>query len=310
MNILLAFSFPFVAGLILAPLFKVISAKTGKFVDSSESDELKIHSGRISILGGLAMVLSVSIIFIFLGQKFPLATSAISIGSLLFFLICFWDDFKWKPTSKSHPFLKSLMLFSAALISSIILYFSGISFVFFPVAIVSVILSFIYIFIVTNSINYQDGADGLAGGMVSISLIGLAILGVLESNNLVLYVSLAVLGGVLSFLIFNFPPAKIFMGDSGAYALGFILAALAMFFSKPYNIYSALGPIFIIGVPAFDGVFSNLRRMFSGRSIFFGDRNHLYDKFLKKFSIRKTLLISYSLQIVSVALGLIIYTYA
>jgi UDP-GlcNAc:undecaprenyl-phosphate GlcNAc-1-phosphate transferase len=169
------------------------------------------------------------------------------------------------------------------------------------------LLASIYIFVVINSINYQDGIDGLAGGLSVISLIGFIILSLFLNNNFTLITSLIFLGAILSFLIFNFPPAKIFMGDSGAYSLGFALTVLAISFAKPYNIYSALSPIFIIGLPVFDGVFSNVRRIFYGKSIFFGDRNHFYDKLLRIFSIRKTLLISYSLQILSVIIGLIIY---
>ena len=308
MNILLFF-LPFILGLVLMPLATLFSKKTGFFVDSAERDELKIHNGKISILGGLAMIVPVFISFIFLERNSYLPLLGISVGILLFFLVCFWDDYKWKSTSKSQPILKSLMLVMSAVISAIVLYYSGISFALITIAVISIILSFIYIFIVTNSINFQDGADGLAGGVVGISLIGFFVLGIIRGNNLSADVSLIVLGAVMSFLIFNFPPAKIFMGDSGAYSLGFIIAVLAISFSTPYNLYSLLGPIFIIGIPVFEGVFSNLRRILSKESIFHGDRDHFYDKLLRKYSIQKTLLISYSLQIFLVVLGLLIYTY-
>lgn len=305
----LVFFLPFISAIILIPLLKAVSRKTGQFIDEAEKDELKIHKGQMSVLGGLAIMLAAIAGFLFIEPRFYSQIIVMGAGVLVFFLICFWDDFKWKSTIKSRPFFKSSMLVLASIIFAVVLYYSGMGFVFIPTAITSIILSFIYILVTTNSINYQDGADGLAGGMVLISLAGFITLGVVEGNNLVLHISLVFFATVLAFLIFNFPPAKIFMGDSGAYSLGFVLAVLGMLFSKPYNLYSALGPIFIVGLPTFDGVFSNLRRMAQGKSIFFGDRDHFYDKLLKKYSIKKTLFISYSLQIASVALGLIIYLY-
>lgn len=297
----------FFLGLILTTLCKNFSEKTGTFVDIAGGDILKIHKKQISILGGLAMIVSIFLGFVFLPQKFLTEIIALILGFLPVFLLGFWDDLKWKHVSTSKPFLKFLFLILSVLVSAAILFFAEISFNFFPLPAVSILLTSIYIFVVINSINYQDGIDGLAGGLVLISLIGFIILSLFFNNNFTLIISLIFSGAVLSFLIFNFPPAKIFMGDSGAYSLGFALTVLAIFFSKPYNIYSVLSPVFIMGLPIFDGVFSNIRRIFSGKSIFFGDRKHFYDKLLKRFSIKKTLFISYSLQILSVIIGLIIY---
>ncbi|MEK7072711.1 MAG: hypothetical protein AAB969_04020 [Patescibacteria group bacterium] len=81
-----------------------------------------------------------------------------------------------------------------------------------------------------------------------------------------------------------------------------------MLFSMPYNFSSILGPVFIIGLPIFDGIFTNIRRLLKGKSIFLGDRSHFYDKLLQKgFSIKKTLAICYALQMVLVAIGILTY---
>jgi UDP-GlcNAc:undecaprenyl-phosphate GlcNAc-1-phosphate transferase len=183
-------------------------------------------------------------------------------------------------------------------------------FKFFPNEIIIVITSLVYLFMVINSVNYQDGIDGLAGGLAFVSLLGFAILSFFSGNSFALGASVISLGATLAFLFFNFPPAKIFMGDSGSYSLGFILFVLAITFSKSYNIYSAIGPIFIIGLPILDGVYTNIRRIFSGKSIFLGDRSHFYDKLLKKFSIKETLVFSYCVQILLVFIGLTICFYA
>lgn len=98
------------------------------------------------------------------------------------------------------------------------------------------------------------------------------------------------------------------MGDSGAYFLGLLLAVFCALFSRPYNLASFLGPIFIIGLPLFDGIFTNIRRLLGGKSIFLGDRAHFYDRLLQRgLSPWKTLFISYFLQIISVAIGLLFF---
>ncbi|MGB2762537.1 MAG: MraY family glycosyltransferase [Minisyncoccales bacterium] len=301
------FFLPFLTSLILIPLFKKTAEKYHLY-DIAEGDVLKIHKKPISVFGGLAMLIAVIIgllFFVFQNQLFDWRIAGIILGSLIVFLFGFWDDLKWKHISQIKPFQKFSLLIIFPLITTIILLASGIKINFFPEIYLAGFLTFSYIFVFINGVNYQDGMDGLAGGLTAISLMGFIILSLISGNNFALIFSLISLGAVFGFLIFNFPPAKIFMGDSGAYFLGFILAVLAMIFSKPYNFLSILGPIFIVGIPIFDGVFTNIRRLFSKKSIFLGDRSHFYDRILQKgISIKKTLLICYSLQIISVAIGL------
>ncbi len=290
-------------------VLKKFSEKTGFLVDVPEGDFLKIHTQKIPLIGGLAILISSAINLSFVLLKYQdFKIIALLFGVAVVFALGFWDDLKWKHITTIKPFIKFALLIVATLIPAITLFFVGITFNFLPYYAISVLLSFFYIFLVINSVNYQDGIDGLAGGLVFISLAGFFVLSVFLNNFFAIYISLIFLGVVLAFLVFNFPPAKIFMGDSGAYVLGFILAILAMVFSKPFNIYSALGPAFIIGLPIFDGIYTNIRRLLLGKSIFFGDRSHFYDKLIQKgFSVKKTLAICYSLQIVFVILGILIY---
>ncbi len=309
MNIISIFLTSFLLGLALIPILIVISEKTNFLVDVSEGDVLKIHKKNIPLLGGLAMI--VSIIFcavIFFQKSFASEIIGIFTALLPIFFLGFYDDLKWKHISDTKPFLKFALLLICTLVPAVILSYIGISFKFLPIFIISTILSFVYIFVCINAVNYQDGMDGLAGGLAVISLMGFIILSIIFSNVLALYIAVLFLGAVLGFLVFNFPPAKIFMGDSGAYSLGFVLALLAMIFSLPFNLYSVLAPIFIIGLPVFDGVYTNIRRLTKGKSIFLGDRSHFYDKLLQKgYSTKKTLAICYGLQIVLVLVGLALY---
>ena len=154
-----------------------------------------------------------------------------------------------------------------------------------------------------NAVNYQDGIDGQAGILSSISFLGFITLGVISGNSFSLIISLAFLGAILGFLFYNFPPAKIFMGDSGAYLIGFALTLLAIIFST-----NILAGLLIVGLPLFDGIYSNARRMMKGRSIFLGDREHFYDRMINKgFSVKKTLFISAFAQVFFVIIGILLY---
>jgi len=305
------FFLPFLITLISIPLLEKVAYKYG-FFDIARGDVLKIHKKPVSYLGGLAMLLAVITGLLWVGfvenGPWPKIT-AILLASLLIFLLGFWDDLKWKHISRTQPHKKFILLIVCSFLTTIFLAVAGIKINFLSNIYLATLLTAGYVFVSINAINYQDGVDGLAGGLTAISLLGFIVLSIFTGNIFSLLLSFITLGSVLGFLIFNFPPAKIFMGDSGAYFLGFILAAMAAVFSKPYNLSSIFGPIFIIGLPIFDGVFTNIRRLLEKKSIFLGDREHFYDRIhLKRgFSIKKTILIYYSIQAIFVVTGLLIF---
>lgn len=292
----------FFVSLVLTFLFWKIGERY-KIYDRATEDPLKIHRKSISCLGGLAMILTIIIVFslkMILEKTLDWQILGIILGGLLVFLLGFRDDLRWRDKAKIKPIYKFIFLVLFSLLSALIILKVGLG--------IGLILTFGYIFILINAVNYQDGMDGVAAGTVIISLIGFAILALIFSNNLGFLISLVFIAAILGFLVFNFPPAKIFMGDSGAYFLGFILAVLAMIFSKPYSFSNFLGVIFILGLPLFDGVFTNIRRLFKKKSIFLGDRAHFFDRLLQKeISVRKTLLVCCFIQVIFVILGIIIY---
>jgi len=295
--------------LILTPFFKKVGEKYG-FCDLVSEDPLKIHQKAISYLGGLAILLTAIVLF-FVGMVFEKSFNwqifGIITGGIIVFLIGFWDDFKWKK-ERIKPAKKFLFLILFSILTAIVLLVIDIKIQFFPVLWLSFPLTFFYILGAINAINFEDGIDGLAGGLVGISLIGFIILAIILGQSLALVISLVLLGAILGFLIFNFPPAKIFMGDSGAYFLGFILIVLASIFSKPFDVISIAAPILIIGLPVFDTGLTILRRILQRKSPFFGDRAHFFDRIIQRgFSTRKTVLFSYFLQLILVVLGVTIY---
>ena len=285
----------FILSLILTWFFYKLGNKY-KIYDNATDDPLKIHKKSTSFLGGSAMFLTVSLILLFTDFS---QYNLIVLAGFSIFLFGLIDDLKWRDRLKNV--YKFYLLLPFTILTTIIVLIAGFRIEFIPIIIIAEILTFLAIFILINSVNFQDGMDGIAGSTVLISLIGFLFI----TNSLIpLILILAILG----FLVFNFPPAKIFMGDSGAYYLGFMLAVLTMMSLKAYDFISLIGVMFILGLPLYEGISTNVRRLVSGKPIFAGDRDHFFDKLLKKgYSVKKTLLISISIQIISVTIGILIY---
>lgn len=163
---------------------------------------------------------------------------------------------------------------------------------------IAVLLTVLWILLVTNAINLIDGLDGLAAGVVAISTTSILIVSILKDFNGLIFICAVLLGALIGFLVFNFHPAKIFMGDSGSMFLGFILALLSMGGVKQVTLVSFVTPLLVIGVPLYDTVFAIIRRLVNKKPIFKPDKNHLHHC-LKElgFSHRKTVLIIYSISI-------------
>jgi len=273
--------------------------------------ELKIHKKPIPYLGGVGIFLGFTFGLIFarlFHQISGLQAFGVIIGSIVILFLGFWDDLKWKQFG--NPILKLLCQFLAGIFIVLILIKIGVNFNFSIYPTLAAIIAGFYIVGAMNTINMQDGIDGLAGGLVCISLIGFIYLSVIQGNIFALILSLSLLGGVLGFLKYNWHPASIFMGDNGSHFLGFLTAILAIMFSGHplYNLKQFIGPILIIGLPIIDTGWAIIRRLSRGKSPFSGDRGHLYDRLHQKgLSIKKTVFICYAVQIIIVGAGVIIY---
>jgi len=309
MTYFLLFLISFLISLAVVWLARFFGGKF-QFFDLPKEDpqKIKIHQKPIPFLGGLAMFLAFSILFFALScfyEFFDWKIGGILFAAFLIFFVGFFDDLKWK-NYFVKPKIKLFFLILFSFLAALILTKAGIKIQFLESIIAGFILTFFYILALINVIDFQDGIDGLAGGMTVISLLGFIVISLSGGNLLPFLISLILLGAVLGFLIFNFPPASIFMGDSGAYFLGFFLAVLAIFFSQPHNIFSIFGPILIIGLPIFDTAYVIIKRVLEKKSPIVGDRDHFYDvlHFKKGFSVKKTLLICYFIQVILVAGGL------
>ena len=179
--------------------------------------------------------------------------------------------------------------------------------------IISVLFNFFWLAGITNGINWTDGIDGLAAGLVCIFSLAFMIIGIYFGNVMPFVFSTALLGTTLGFLKFNSYPAKIFMGDSGSYFLGINIALISIFspsnqvnpileeFPKYLNLeLYFLFPIFVLLVPLLDMILVIFKRLLNRKSIFYPDRTHLHHR-LMNYGIteKKTVYIIYVLAILS-----------
>jgi UDP-GlcNAc:undecaprenyl-phosphate GlcNAc-1-phosphate transferase len=169
--------------------------------------------------------------------------------------------------------------------------------------------SVVWVIWVTNVFNLADGLDGLAAGIGGIVSLSIFVIGMSLGIPWVGVLSLLLFGVCSGFLVHNFPPARIFMGDSGSLFLGFVFATVIMGFSGHAGGHGlTLLGVLMLGVPMIDGVSAVLRRLINGTSVWQGDRDHLHYKLLlRNGSRRKVALTIYMMTLGFSGLALLIY---
>ena len=164
-------------------------------------------------------------------------------------------------------------------------------------------VTILWIVAITNAVNFIDGLDGLACGVSAISAASLFVVSLLVSEQNVAVILAVLLGACLGFIPYNLNPAKIFMGDTGATFLGYILATLSISgLFKMYAIISFAVPFLILGVPIFDICFAILRRLAKGQNPMAADRGHVHHRLIDMgFSQKQAVAIAY---LITAILGL------
>ena len=242
-------------------------------------DSRKIHSGNISRLGGVGIVFSfitsAALYLVFTTQLSVLKSLPILIAAFIIFGFGFLDDILTLPA-----WLKlAVQLAAAGLVT-----FNGYRFTqifgwMLPTW-VSYILTFGWIVGVINAYNLIDGLDGLCGSLSFSAVITLGVLYSL-SSNMEAGLCFILAGAIIGFLCFNWPPAKLFMGDDGSQFLGFMVATIPLYSSSDifeYNKFLIL--LILTAFPVFDTIAAIWRRLRDKRPIMSPDRSHLHHKLL------------------------------
>lgn len=298
----LAASAAFLVALALTPLVRWLAFRVGA-VDVPTGR--KVHRETMPRLGGLAIfggfVATVIAMGVADSDFLQPEILGLLVGGALIVIVGIFDD-----TWDLSPKVKLLGQIIAA--ASVIPFGLSVDFVTNPflgpdtleLGWLRVPMTIFWIIGVTNAVNLIDGLDGLAAGITAIAAMTLAVVAWTQGQILVVYLALILAASSVGFLKYNFHPARIFMGDTGAMFLGFSLACLSiMGLAKVATVISVFIPILIVGIPILDTGFAIFRRYQKGQPIFQADKDHLHHRLLALgFSHPQTVLIIYAINIV------------
>jgi UDP-GlcNAc:undecaprenyl-phosphate GlcNAc-1-phosphate transferase len=289
----LAFAVAFAASFALTPFAIKLAPRIGAL--DVPKDDRRVHTKAMPRFGGLG---------IFVGAMASLALSAAALipllppeyqdgravklagvlaGGALIYLVGAVDDVKGLPAR---------LKFVLQIICAAIVWAFGVRITFFSNLmgggqsylgdVLSFIVTVLWITGITNTINLIDGLDGLAAGTAAIASLSIAYTAFASEYMFTASIfMLAVSGGALGFLPYNFHPARIFMGDGGALFLGFMLASVSIIGPlKSATVIALIVPVMVLGVPIFDTCFAILRRVSNGKPIMEADKGHLHHRLM------------------------------
>ena len=279
------------------PLVKRMAYKVGAI--DVPKDNRRMHKVPIPRLGGLAIYLAFLFTVLIFGE-IDRQMQGILLGSVMIVVLGVLDD---SMTLKALPkFLVQIAAAGVAVYHGCTIQFLSNPNVFsampyYDLGWLSVPVTIIWIVAITNAVNFIDGLDGLACGVSAISTASLLVIALIVQEWEICIFLAALLGACLGFIPYNKNPASIFMGDTGATFLGFILACLSVQgLFKFYAIVSFAVPFLVLGIPIFDICFAFLRRIAKGQNPMVADRGHVHHRLIDMgFNQKQTVAICYLL---------------
>lgn len=293
-NVFLIVLITFITAVIITPIVKKIAFHVNA-VDKPDHKR-KVHYKVMPSMGGLAIFISFLIGYMLFAPKTTQMLS-ILIGGFIIVLIGMLDDIK--PLPPKYKMVGQILAASIAVFYGNIIFDDMTIFKHtFEFGIFAYPLSVIFMVAIMNAINFADGLDGLAAGTSTVYFITIATMGYIlnKLGGLDVILCLIMIGACLGFLVYNFYPATIFMGDTGSLFLGFIISVIALLGFKTATITSLIIPLLLLFVPILDTILAMGRRTLKGESISSADREHLHHQLLKQTkSTAKTVLLMYAI---------------
>jgi len=250
---------------------------------------------------GIAFVLSIFIILVFFDFDYLINYYHVYLAIIVVFIAGIWDDYK-----DISPKIKFIFIF----ISSVLLYINDLAIyslgTYFGLELILpswLIFPFTFFAIsgYTNALNLMDGLDGLAGSITIVILSTFFAIGLEHKDELLITLSSTFIVSLMAFLLFNWNPAKIFMGDSGSLTLGMVIVILSI---QALEYITPASVLFIIALPLLDTFIVMTRRIQRGQSPFKADKNHMHHfLFNVKGDIRYTVTILIMMQIIFSIIG-------
>jgi len=302
---LLVFSSPYLIGLAsftLCILFTPCVIRLARYKNWVVAPRVdRWHQEPTALMGGIAIFLSYSIAVLF--STIEGANTAVYLASLIMFLVGLFDDFKS---------IKPVIKLFAQVICAFILLYCGFNFGGGLLGWAGIPLTFFWVIGITNAINLLDNMDGLSAGISTIIAIISGILGIANGDNAIASMAFALAGASAGFLLYNFKPAKIFMGDSGSLFLGFSLCFLSISVQGKLGSSSAvlmlLVPISLMAIPIMDTTLVTIKRIVAGRRIDQGGKDHTSHRLVALgLTERKAVIILYAISAVWGVLCILMY---
>jgi len=275
----------------MTPVARVIAFKIGA-VDVPK-DNRRMHKVPIPRMGGFAIYMAFTATTLLFCDYTPQMT-ALWFGGLILCILGIFDD-----VFQLNSWIKLIVQIAVAFIAvwqDVTIEFINFFGTYFTLGWLEIPVTVLWIVGLTNAINLIDGLDGLSCGVSAICSLSLLLVTLTSSDTSSALLTAILAGSCLGFLPFNTNPAKIFMGDTGALFLGYTLALLSIGgVFKLHTLMSFLIPLSIFGLPLFDTAFAFLRRIFTGKNPFKGDRGHIHHRLIDMgFNQKQTVGILYA----------------
>jgi UDP-GlcNAc:undecaprenyl-phosphate GlcNAc-1-phosphate transferase len=287
--LLLAGAIPFLLNLLLTPLLLHIAHRRNWYDDV---DHRKVHSGQIPRIGGVGIFLAsyapvLLLVVLHLSSHLlpdvsTTRLSALALSLLLIHIVGLLDDF-----ANLRPLYKLFGQIAAALIPVISgAFFTTLALPFLhtdiELGLFGPVLTVLWLVGVCNAVNLIDGIDGLSASLSIIAALFFGLIGIVGGSLIITGIAFSIAGAVLAFFLFNFPPAKLFMGDSGSLYLGFYLALLPLYLIEgPASAGLALPlGLSLLLIPVLDTIAAIVRRRRQRKPFHIPDREHLHHKLL------------------------------
>jgi len=285
---LIAFAAVFVLMIVLMPLFTRLAHRLD-FTDKPTGR--KKHSEPMPLSGGIAMFVAFAVGFLIFVLRVDTELAAVLGGAALIVAVGLVDDYA-KSKGREFPVWPRLLVhFCAAALAFVYgVRFTGFfnfftdSYVYLPMWL-QFVLTVLWIMGLVTVFNFMDGLDGLSGLLALVAGSTFFVVAVYMNQPESAFMSVIFVAAVSGFLRFNLPPAKVYMGDSGAYLLGYILAVISLHGAfKQATIVSLAIPMLAMGVPIFDSVLVVVRRILAKKPAYVADSSnitHIHFRLLK-----------------------------
>jgi UDP-GlcNAc:undecaprenyl-phosphate/decaprenyl-phosphate GlcNAc-1-phosphate transferase len=261
-------SVAFGAALALTPITRRIAVATG-FLD--HPDVRKMHPGPTPLLGGVAVAVSAVagglVSWLLLSSNVAVPHPGIVVGALLSLGLGLWDD--------RHP-MSALGKLIAQFVAAGCLVYWGARVPYFGAHPVAGTVALLGVVALLNAINFLDAMDGIVAALVPVTAGGFVALALLHGARVDLALAWGLVGGCCGFLVYNAPPARIFLGDAGSHLLGFALAALGLqALQGSFSWAHAASVVLLFAYPLFDVAFVIVDRLLAGRPIHVAGVDHV-----------------------------------